>query len=100
MDDTRLPDPETEDVRKLALERLKKKSDFRTHLLVYVLVNAMLIGIWAATGTGFFWPIFVILGWGIGVVLNGWDVYRRPFPTQAQIEHEIEAIERDRAEEA
>jgi hypothetical protein len=96
LDETRMPDPETEDVRALALGRLKKKSDFRTHLLVYVLVNALLIGIWAATGAGFFWPIFVILGWGIGVVLNGWDAYRRPFPTQEQIDREMDLIERNR----
>jgi len=95
-----MADPQTDDVRALALERLKKKSDFKAHLLIYVLVNAMLIAIWAATGAGFFWPVFVILGWGIGVVFNGWDAYRRPFPTQAQIEHEMEAISRERRDVA
>ena len=39
----------------------------RIHLRVYILVNLMLIGIWAATGAGYFWPIWPILGWGIGV---------------------------------
>jgi len=28
------------DLRELALERLKKKSEFKVHLLTYVLVNA------------------------------------------------------------
>jgi 2TM domain len=96
MDETRIEHADTEDVRELALQRLKKKSDFKAHLLVYALVNAMLIGIWAVTGAAFFWPIFVICGWGIGVVMNGWDAYRRSYPTQAQIEHEIAAIERHR----
>jgi class 3 adenylate cyclase len=27
----------------------------------------MLIGIWAASGGGYFWPIWPILGWGIGL---------------------------------
>jgi class 3 adenylate cyclase len=27
----------------------------------------MLIGIWAASGAGYFWPIWPMLGWGIGV---------------------------------
>ena len=35
---------------------------------VYVLVMAMLIGIWAVTGMGYFWPIWPMMGWGIGIV--------------------------------
>ena len=34
--------------------------------------------IWATTSSGFFWPIFPIFGWGIGLVFNAWDVYREP----------------------
>jgi class 3 adenylate cyclase len=37
------------------------------HLTIYVVVNVMLIGIWAASGAGYFWPIWPIMGWGIGV---------------------------------
>jgi class 3 adenylate cyclase len=39
----------------------------RIHLTVYIVVNVMLIGIWAASGGGYFWPVWPILGWGIGV---------------------------------
>jgi class 3 adenylate cyclase len=39
----------------------------RIHVAVYVVVNVMLVGIWAASGGGYFWPIWSILGWGIGV---------------------------------
>jgi class 3 adenylate cyclase len=39
----------------------------RIHLIVYLVVNAMLIGIWAASGGGYFWPVWPIMGWGIGV---------------------------------
>ena len=28
----------------------------------------MLIVIWAATGAGYFWPIWPLLGWGIGLM--------------------------------
>jgi class 3 adenylate cyclase len=48
--------------RRSALE-----TSVRIHLTVYLVVNVMLIGIWAATGGGYFWPIWSILGWGIGV---------------------------------
>ena len=44
--------------------------DLRTHFTVYSLVNLMLIGIWAASGAGYFWPIWPMLGWGIAVALH------------------------------
>jgi class 3 adenylate cyclase len=59
-----LPSPPTTVVghRRSALE-----ASVRTHLAIYVVVNVMLVGIWAASGGGYFWPIWSILGWGIGV---------------------------------
>jgi class 3 adenylate cyclase len=47
------------------------RESFKTHLTLYLLVNALLIGIWAASGGGYFWPVWVILGWGIGVAAHG-----------------------------
>jgi class 3 adenylate cyclase len=47
------------------------RQSFKTHLTFYVLVNVLLIGIWAAGGGGYFWPVWVILGWGIGVAAHG-----------------------------
>ena len=70
---------------------MKKKSDFKAHVIVYVLVNALLVTIWAMTGAHSFWPIFPIVGWGIGVVMNAWDVYRK-VPSEEQIRREIERI--------
>jgi class 3 adenylate cyclase len=43
------------------------ETSVRIHFTIYVLVNLLLIGIWAASGGGYFWPIWPILGWGIGV---------------------------------
>jgi class 3 adenylate cyclase len=47
------------------------RTSFRIHLTIYVLVNLMLVGIWAASGGGYFWPIWPLLGWGIGVGAHG-----------------------------
>ena len=81
-----------EELREAAIARLKKKRDFRTHLFIYLLVNAMLIGIWAVTGSGFFWPIFPILGWGFGVGANAWDVYGRRPISEEEIRREAERL--------
>jgi hypothetical protein len=75
-------------LREQATIRLRKKSEFRAHLLAYVLCNAFLLTIWALTGAKFFWPAFPLLGWGIGVVFHAWDAYRRPF-SEEQIQGEM-----------
>ena len=77
--------------RNRAVTQLKKRRDFYGHLLVYVLVNTFLVVIWAVVDShGFFWPVFPIVGWGIGVVMNAWDVFWRPQITEEEIQHEIE----------
>jgi uncharacterized membrane protein len=82
------------ELRDQALRSLKKKRDFRSHLVAYVLVNALLISIWAVTGAGFFWPVFPMLGWGIGLAFNAWDVYGRKPISQDEISREAERLRR------
>jgi hypothetical protein len=81
-----------QDLRDRAIVRLRKKSDFGAHLLAYLMVNAFLVAIWAATGAGFFWPVFTLCGWGIGVVFNAWDVYWRRPASEEQIRREMERM--------
>jgi 2TM domain len=77
--------------RDRAVTQLKKRRDFYGHLLVYVLVNTFLVVIWAVVDAhGFFWPVFPIVGWGIGVVMNAWDVFWRPPITEHEIQREID----------
>ena len=80
------------ELREQAITRLKKKRDFQTHLLIYVCVNALLVVIWAVSDSGFFWPIFPIAGWGIGVVANAWDVYGRKPITEDEIRREADRL--------
>jgi hypothetical protein len=81
-----------QELREQAVARLKKKRDFRGHLFIYVTVNAMLVVIWAITSHGFFWPIFPILGWGVGVAANAWDVYGRRPISEDEIRRETERL--------
>ena len=76
------------ELREAAIRSLRKKRDFRTHLLAYFLVNGLLIVIWAVTGAGFFWPLFPLAGWGIAVAFNAWDVYGRRPITEEDIQRE------------
>jgi 2TM domain-containing protein len=81
-----------QELREQAVKRLRKKRDFRAHLGMYVAVNAVLVVIWAVTNTDFFWPIFPILGWGIGVAANAWDVYGRKPISEDEIRREADRL--------
>jgi hypothetical protein len=82
------------DLRDEARKRLQKRRDFTAHVVVYVVINAVLIGIWAISGAGYFWPAWVLLGWGVGLVLNAWDVFFRRPVTESDIDRELERQKR------
>ncbi|MGZ5319134.1 MAG: 2TM domain-containing protein [Actinomycetota bacterium] len=83
-----------DELREMALARIARKQEFYAHLLAYVLVNGMLVAIWAMSGAGFFWPIFPILGWGIGIAFHAWDTFRRSEPTEARVQREMGHLRR------
>jgi hypothetical protein len=60
----------------LAKKSLKKKRDAKEFLIVTLAVNAILVGIWwFTTPTGYFWPMWVMFGMGIGVMFAYLDAY-------------------------
>jgi uncharacterized ion transporter superfamily protein YfcC len=78
-----------ESPRSAAIERLKNRRSFGQHVVTYVVVNAMLIAIWAATGAGYFWPAWVLGFWGIGLVMHAWTAFLQKPITEDDIEREI-----------
>ena len=86
---------EEELLRERAVLQVKKRRDFYGHLLVFVLVNAAVIAIWAMVGDGgSFWPGFLMLSWGIGVVMHAWDVFYSSYEDEGEIRREIERLQR------
>ena len=84
--------PADDALREEAVTRLHKKRDFGMHALIYLLVNGFLVVIWAVTSGDFFWPIFPIAGWGIGLAAHAWDVYGRRPISEAQIRQEMDRL--------
>jgi 2TM domain len=89
--------------RELAIKRIRAKLAFKIHLVVYLVINAMLVAIWAGVGSSvtipglpstFFWPIFPILGWGLGLAIQGYTAYQGGGPTEDQIEREMRNLPR------
>ncbi len=78
-----------QELRARAVKRLRKRRDFYGHLVIYILVNGFLVGIWAITSHGFFWPAFVMGAWGIGLLANAWDVFGRQDIDEQRIQREM-----------
>lgn len=74
--------PTDEEIREMA----KARVGFRIHALAYVLVNLLLVVIWWTNADGgaptfrddssaYFWPVWSILGWGVGLAMHGFSAY-------------------------
>lgn len=58
-----------------ALRRRLQVKGFWVHVAIYVIINSLLTAGWAMGGGGFFWPIYLMTAWGLGVVVNGFLVF-------------------------
>lgn len=88
----RSPDEVKADLlRDEATKRLKDRRDLQAHVLAYVLVNGFLTTIWVIGGAGFFWPIFPMFGWGIGLAFHIWGVIS-PEPSEDKIQAEMRRL--------
>jgi len=85
-----------EEIREIATRRVRARRGFYSHLTAYVLVNLMLVAIWYFTGHGYFWPGWVMLFWGIGLVFNAVAVFVKSDigSERTAIEKEIEKIKK------
>lgn len=75
MNNSNMNEPKDEVLWQIAKERV----GFKWSLLSYVFVNLFLIGVWYFRSKGnldHFWPIWPILGWGIGLVFQYLKAYQ------------------------
>lgn len=72
-----------------ARARLVRKRKFRGDLVAYIVINAFLVGLWAVTGFGSFWPGWVLAIWGVLLLLDGWDAFYRHDVTEEDIQREM-----------
>ncbi|MCC7209321.1 MAG: 2TM domain-containing protein, partial [Anaerolineae bacterium] len=101
------------ELRERVEKRLKARQEFTIHLTVYIIANLFLWFLWflmtgigvggeALADAGFPWPLIVMGGWGIGLVIHGLDVYSKTSAAalryEARVQQEME-LERQRIAE-
>lgn len=83
------------DLRRRAERRVAAKAGFHNHALVYVLVNAGLLGVNLLTSPHYVWACWPMFGWGIGLAAHGLGVYgSRPRWREAEIAREMDRLRR------
>ena len=85
-------EPVTDEQRQQAIRRIRAKRGFWVHASIYLAVIAFLFLIWATTSSSTYpWPIWPMLGWGIGVIAHGASVYiGRSEITEERIQRELQ----------
>ena len=88
-----------DEIYEQAKTRVEAKKGFFIHLTVYIVVNIILVLVWAfAAGGGFPWFIFPIFGWGIGIIFHYLGVFVFGGKSdRAAIEKEAEKIRREQS---
>ena len=71
----------------------RKRVEFRKSLYSYIIVNTFLWFVWwfSGAGFGFFgapWPVWVMLGWGIGLAMQYYEAYHSDKSDMAEREYE------------
>jgi len=87
-----------EEIYEEAKKRVEAKRKFYRHLVTYVLVNTILVLVWAfPAGRGYPWFWWPIGGWGVAIIINYIEVFVWPKGgDRAAIEKEAEKMKRER----
>ena len=73
----------------------KKRAGFKRHLYTYIIMNAFFWALWLVTGwrhdhsgSSIPWPVWPMLGWGIGLAFNYFDAYHKAGNSLEEQEYE------------
>jgi hypothetical protein len=96
-----MPDDTSKDeIYEEAKKRVEDRKDFYIHLSAYILVNILLVIIWAfPAGGGYPWFLWPLGGWGIGLILHFLGVFvfsKQTERNKRAIEKEAEKIRKER----
>jgi hypothetical protein len=79
---------EAED-RRIAALRLKRRRDFFWHLVTYLVINGLLVFVWAIGPRATFWPMWLMVFWGIGLAFHAYYAFGRQEVTEADVDAEL-----------
>ena len=87
------PDP----IRAEAEKRVKQRTELIRHIGTYLIINGFLVVVWALTGAGYPWFLWVMAGWGIGLLFHIVDYFsgrRGSASRERMVEKEMEKMKK------
>ena len=63
------------EVKKEKMSHTQQRKEFKSHLFAFMAINGFLVLLNLVVSPGYFWAIYPMLGWGLGLLLHGIKVY-------------------------
>ncbi|MTJ50407.1 2TM domain-containing protein [Dolichospermum sp. UHCC 0259] len=63
------------EVKKEQMSNSQQRKGFKSHLFTFLAINGFLVILNLVVSPGYFWAIYPMLGWGLGLLLHGMKVY-------------------------
>ncbi len=76
--------------RQQAIQRLHQRRGFVNYIIGAIVVSLFMVVIWAFTGRGYFWPMWVMGGFLIGLIFYGVNQAMNKPLTEDQIQREMQ----------
>ena len=76
--------------RQQAIQRLHQRRGFLNYVIGAVVISLFMVVIWALSGQGYFWPIWVRGGFAIGLIFYGVNLAMNKPLTEEQIQREMQ----------
>jgi hypothetical protein len=75
--------------RLVAARRIKRRRDFLWHLVTYLVINGLMVFVWAIGPRATFWPVWLMVFWGIGLAFHAYYALGRQEVTEVDVDAEL-----------
>ncbi len=76
--------------REFAIRRIRARRQFAVHVAFYLALSAYLVAEWARSDAPYFWPVWALVGGGIGLAAHASHLFGWQLPiTEERIQREI-----------
>lgn len=76
--------------RQQAIQRLHQRRGFLNYVIGAIVISLFMVVIWALSGRGYFWPVWVMGGFAIGLIFYGVNLAMNKPLTEDQIQREMQ----------
>jgi hypothetical protein len=91
--------PQQPSLQEMAEKRVKSRIELLEHIGIYIVINGFLVVVWALSGAGYPWFLWVMAAWGLGLAFHilGYILGSRSDTSRHKmIEKEVEKIKQER----